>query len=254
MIWKSVRQSVVRSVVATVLVLALLQVGSAQVRSSTSYKLQSDSINLGGGLSTSTNYSQESTVGEVATGPSDSATYALRAGYQQMQEVYLSLTVTGDVTMSPSLPGVTGGTANGSSTFTVLTDDPAGYQLTLVSENSPAMQSGIYSIADYNAGVDADFSFVTGSGEAYFGFTPEGVDIPQAFLDDGGTCGVDTQDSSLACWVGASTTAQLIALGSGANHPDGATTTVHFRVGVGSNAGVIAGVYTATTTVTVLPL
>ncbi|MBP6881543.1 MAG: hypothetical protein KBC35_02875 [Candidatus Pacebacteria bacterium] len=240
--------------VATILIMSIIGVGLAQVSTSTNYQIQSDSLNFGGGLSTSTNYRQESTAGEVATGPSDSATYALRAGYQQMQEVYLSLTVTGDVIMSPSLPGVTGGTANGSTTFTVLTDDPAGYQLTLESENSPAMQSGIYSIADYNAGIDADFSFVTGGGEAYFGFTPEGVDIPQAFLDDGGTCGVDTQDSSLACWVGASTTAQMIALGSGANHPDGATTTVHFRVGVGSNAGVIAGVYTATTTVTVLPL
>lgn len=254
MFWKLIRQSFIRSAIVTVLVLTMLQLGLAQVRSSASYQLQSDSINVGGGLSTSTTYRQESTVGEVATGASDSATYALRAGYQQMQEIYLSLQVTGDVTMSPSLPGVTGGTANGSTTFTVLTDNPAGYQLTLEAENNPAMQFGVYSIANYDAGAGADFSFAVGDGEAFFGFTPEGVDIPQVFLDDGGICGVDTLDTNFACWVGASTSAQVIAQGSGANHPSGATTTVHFRVGLGSNAGVIAGVYTATTTVTVLPL
>lgn len=240
--------------VATVIVISILQVGSAQVRSSTNYQLQSDSINIGGGLATSTSYTQENTIGEVATGPSDSATYALRAGYQQMQEVYLSLTVSGDVTMSPDLPGVTGGTSNGSTTFTVLTDSPAGYQLTIEAENEPAMQSGAYTIADYDAGAEADFSFITGSADAHLGFTPEGIDITQAFLDDGGTCGIDTGDTSLACWDGLSTTSQLIAIGSGSNHPAGATTTVHFRVGIGSGAGVMAGVYTATTTVTALPL
>jgi hypothetical protein len=256
MILKLVQQSLIRSVVATSLVLALLQVGSAQVRSSPNYQLQSDSINLGGGLSTSTSYRQESTVGEVATGPADSASYSLRAGYQQMQEVYLSLSITGDVTMSPNLPGVTGGTANGSTTVTVLTDAPSGYQLTLAAENDPAMRrdGASETIANYDAGLDPDFSFTISGGEAHFGFTPEGADIVQDFLDDGGTCGVDTEDSPLACWEGPSTTARLIAQGMGSNHPTGATTTIRFRVGVGSNAGVIAGVYTATTTVTALPL
>jgi hypothetical protein len=240
--------------VATVLAVAILGVGLAQVSTSTNYQIQSDSINIGGGLATSTSYRQESTVGEVATGPSDSATYALRAGYQQMQEVYLSLATTGDVIMSPDLPGITGGTSNGSTTFTVLTDSPAGYQLTLEAENNPAMQSGVYTIADYDAGVDADFSFVVAAGEAWFGFTPEGVDIAQDFLDDGGTCGIDMGDTALACWDGLTTSARIIATGSGSNHPEGATTSVQFRVGLGSGAGVMAAVYTATTTVTALPL
>ncbi len=254
MTWKTFTlTTMAQAAIATVLTLALLHVSFAQVRSSSNYQLQSDSINIGGGLATSTSYTQESTVSEVATGPSDSATYSLRAGYQQMQEVYLSLAVSGDVTMSPSLPGVTGGTSNGSTTFTVTTDSPAGYQLTLRAENDPAMQSGPYTIADYDAGPEPDFSFVTGSSDAHFGFTPEGVDIVQAWLDDGGTCGLDTGDTSLACWDGLSTIDRLIAQG-GSSHPTGATTTVHFRVGIGSGAGVTAGVYTATTTVTALPL
>ena len=60
------------------IVLLLLNVSLAQVRSSASYQLQSDSLNVGGGLSTSTSYISESTVGEVATGESSSASYMLK--------------------------------------------------------------------------------------------------------------------------------------------------------------------------------
>lgn len=246
--------SSVQSLVITTFLFAMLSVAVAQVRTSTNYQMQSDSINVGGGRSTSNSYTQESTVGEIATGQSDSPTYSLRAGYQQMQEVFLSLSSTGDVIMSPDLPGLTGGTSNGSTTFTVITDSPAGYRLTIESENDPAMQSGTNSIADYNEGADPDFTFNTSSSDAHFGFTPEGVDIVQAFRDDGGTCNVGVGDSILACWAGLSTTAIVIAEGSGGNQPNGATTTVHFRVGIGSGAGVVAGVYIATTTVTALPL
>lgn len=247
--------SVVCSLVLMSVIVTSIGVSLAQVRTSSNYQLQSDSINVGGGLSSSTNYIQENTVGEAATGLSSSATYSLHAGYQQMQEVFISLASTGDVTMSPNLPGLTGGTSNGSTTFTVITDDPAGYQLTIEAENDPAMQSVGSTIADYNAGADPDYSFVTGSGDAHLGFTPEGVDIVQKFLNDGlNSCNAGSFDDSLACWDGLDTIAAVISQGSGSNHPSGATTTVHFRVGIGSGAGVEAGVYTATTTVTALPL
>lgn len=238
----------------TVVVLLISNISFAQVRSSASYQLQSDSVNMGGGLSTSTSYRQESTVGEVATGESASASYALRAGYQQMQEVFLSLSVTGDAIMDQAIPGVTGGVSNGSSTLTVITDSPSGYQVHIAFQDDPAMQNPPYSIANYDEGAAPDFSFTTAGGEAHFGYTPEGVDIVQFFKDDGGACNTGGLDTAYACWVGASTTAQTIAVGAGSNHPSGATTTLHFRVGVGSGAGVIAGVYIATTTVTALPL
>lgn len=238
----------------TIITLSLLTVSFAQVRSSANYQLQSDSVNVGGGLATSTSYTQENTTGEVGAGQSDSTSYSLRAGYQQMQEVFVSLALSGNVVMSPDLPGLTGGTSNGSTTLTVTTDSPSGYQLTIAAENSPAMQSGAYSIADYNAGAEPDFSFLIAGSDAYFGFSPEGVDIVQAFLDDGGVCNTSTLDTSLSCWDGLSTTDTVVASGVGANHPAGATTTLNFRVGIGSSAGVIAGVYIATTTVTALPL
>lgn len=230
-------------------------VSHAQVRSSSNYQLQSDSINLGGGLSTSTNYIQESTIGEIATGRSTSSNFSLQAGYQQMQEVFLSLAGGGAVTMDPALPGITGGTSNGSTTFTVITDSPAGYQLTIQAENDPAMRrADLVSIADYTPTGAADFTFSVPAAAAEFGFTPEGVDIATAFQDNGATCGVGGGDTSLACWAGLSTTATEIARSSGSNHPTGATTTIRFRVGITSGAGVETGVYTATTTVTALPL
>lgn len=254
MFCRSFRNSFFSALVLTIVTLSLVGVGEAQVRSSSNYQMQSDSVNVGGGLATSTSYGQESTVGEIATGPSDSTTYSLRAGYQQMQEVYLSLAVSGDVTMSPNLPGVTGGTSNGSSTFTVITDSPAGYQLAIQAENSPAMQSSVGTIADYDPGAAPSFSFPIASSEARFGFTPEGADVVQTFFEAGGICGLGSEKSFLTCWDGLETAPYTIAQGAGANHPSGATTTVYFRVRVGSSAGVMAGVYTATTTVTALPL
>ncbi|MCD5381964.1 MAG: hypothetical protein LR017_01460 [Candidatus Pacebacteria bacterium] len=223
---------------------------------SSNYAIQSDSINAGGGLSSSTSYVQESTVGEVATGESSSASYALKAGYQQMQEVYIALTGAGNVTMSPSIAGVTGGISNGSTTVTVTTDSPSGYELTIAAANSPAMQKGSDTIADYTpVGAVPDFAFITSTADSHLGYTPEGVDIVQRFKDNGSdTCNVDTTDSAFACWDGLSTTAVQIAANTNANHPNGATTTIHFRVGVGGSVLQAPGVYTATTTITALPL
>ena len=247
--------SVLFAAVATILVFTLINLSFAQVRTSPNYQLQSDSINIGGGFSSSTNYVQESTVGEIATGPSNSSSYRLRAGYQQMQEVFMSLAVSNsDFTLTPALGGLTGGTSNGSTTFTAINDSPAGYQLTIEAENDPAMQAGAFTIADYNEGAEPDYVFTIGDADAHLGYTPEGVDITQPFLNVGVTCNTGGNDDPLACWAGLSTTADVIAEGSGPNQPNGATTTVHFRVGIGGDAGVAAGEYTATTTVTALPL
>lgn len=244
------------SLILSILTLSVISVSSAQVRSSTNYQLQSDSINIGGGYSSSTNYLQESTVGEIATGPSDSSNYSLRAGYQQMQEVFLSLVPPGDVVMDPSIDGIGGGTSNGSTSFNVVTDSPSGYQVTIEAENEPAMErnGGSETIADHPGGATPDFSFTFGTSEAIFGYTVEGSDIASAFLDNGALCNVGSGDTADACWRGLATTTVQIARDTDANFPAGATTTIKFRVGVGSTAGVIAGTYVATTTITALPL
>lgn len=242
------------ALIATPVLLASIHVVGAQVMESSSYRIQSDSLNFGGGRSTSSNYTQESTFGEVATGDATSASYNLYAGYQQMQEVFIALAGGDNVVMSPSIPGISGGTANGSTTVTVTTDSAAGYELHVQASGNPAMQSDTDTIADYVPGGNPDFSFDTGSDDAHFGYSPEGVDIVQRFLDDTNDCATGGTDSPLACWDGLSTSDVTIASASGPNQPSGATTSIHFRVGIGGSVGQPPGVYVATTTITAIPL
>lgn len=240
---------------ATVLVVFLLQIGNAEVMGSNNYKMQSDSINTGGGLSNSATYKMEDTMGELATGNSTSTSFNLRAGYQQMQEVYLSLSAIPNVTLTPSLGGLTGGVATGSTAFVVTTDSAAGYTTTIQASTSPAMRSGANSIADYvPGGAVPDFIFTTDPTDAHFAYSPEGTDIAVRFQDAGSVCGVAGGDTSNRCYDGLSTTPVEIARRTSGNHPTGATTTLQFRVGLGGTVGVPPGQYVATTTITVLSL
>ena len=157
----------------------------AQVSSSTNYQIHSDSLSIGGGRSSSTSYIQESTVGEVATGIGTSSGYVLRAGYQQMQEVFISMTAAANTVMSPDLPGLTGGVSNGAAEVIVTTDSAAGYSLSIQSEGAPAMQGGVTAIADYPASSTPDYNFTIGTGQAYFGYSVLGADAVQMFRDNG---------------------------------------------------------------------
>jgi hypothetical protein len=225
----------------------------AQVRSSTNFGIERDSINSFGGLSTSTNFSLESTGGEVATGYASSTNYRLHAGYQQVSEAFLTLSPATDVTMSPALGGVAGGTSNGSTSVVVTTDAPAGYQLFVRAANTPALQNGSESIADYTpAGVVPDATFTTASTDEHFGFSVEGTDAAADFTINAGVCGSGSNVAG-SCWDGLSTIDRLVAEG-GSNYPVGATTTLNFRVGIGSATSVVPGTYVATTTVTAVAL
>lgn len=255
MFLKNIIKTSWQSTVATILIVSFLSVVQAEVRSSTNYKLESDSINFGGGLATSSNYSLESTAGEVATGLSTSTSYNLKAGYQQMNEVFISITQASSVAMLPNIGGLTGGTSNGSTTVIVTTDSSSGYQLTIRADDSPAMQKGVDTISDYVPLADpsADMSFSVSSTDVHFGFSPESDDLVQKWQDNSSVCGLGSNNTLLTCWDGLSTSDQVVAQGS-ANQPFGATTTIHFRVGLGSNVNVVPGDYIATSTLTALPL
>ena len=252
---RSILVSLITSSVLTTFLFCTIGSSLAQVMQSSNFKIQSDSINVGGGFSSSTNYRTQSTVGEISTGDSASTNYQLKAGYQQMQEVYLSLSTAPNVTMSPSLGGIVGGTANGSTTVTVITDSSAGYSLTIVASTSPAMKSGSNAIADYvPSGAPPDFTFAVGATQSRFGFSPEGVNVVQRFKDNGSVCNLGSSNTVSACWDGLSITPQTIVQGSSSNHPLGATTTIRFRVGIGSSVVQPEATYTATTTLTALAL
>lgn len=223
---------------------------------SASYKMQSDSVNFAGNLSNSTNYRVEDTVGEIATGESGSTNYNIASGYQQMQNVYISIATVSDVVMSPSIGGVTGGTSNGSTVVTVTTDSPSGYDLFIKASSSPALIFGANSFADYTpAGADPDFTFSILSSDSEFAFSPEGNHIVQKYKDDGiSTCNTGGTDTSNACWDALSTTNKTISQSTSPNQPSGTATTLKFRAQSGSLHLQPAGEYTATTTVTAIPL
>lgn len=222
--------------------------------SSPSYKLRSDSINIGGGLSTSSNYTQESTIGEVGSGTSSSASYNLSAGYQAMQSVYLAITDSADITLPP-IGGVSGGNSTGQSSWTITTDDPAGYQLTVQATSTPAMRSASSSVPDYvPAGSDPDFNFTYLSTASVFGFSPEGMDIISRFKDNGSICNSGSSDTADRCWDGFSTTPKVIAQSAAANHPNGTATTIKYEVGIGTNKIQDAGTYQSSVIVTATAL
>lgn len=232
----------------------------AYVMSSDSYRIQQDSVNIGGTEdSASDSYKLKDTAGEIATGKSSSDSYNLYAGYRQMNETYISISSPANVTLTPAILGVTGGAGNGSAAWTVITDNPAGYSLTIKASSSPALVSGAYSFADYTPsggiGANPDFTWSVASTDSEFGFTPEGDDIIQKFLDNGTSCNIGSSNAADACWhYLSSATAETISQSTSANHPSGAATTVKFRATSGSSHIQVEGTYTATTTVTALTL
>ncbi len=229
---------------------------SAQVMQSGSYSIQSDSINFGGSRATSSSYAVEDTLGEIATGPSGSTSFNLYAGYQQMQSSSISITAIDNLTLSGAIGGISGGTSNGSVSFTVITDNQAGYEVLISASNTPALVlAGLDSFDDYAPSTaDPDFAWSVPSNTSEFGFTPEGLDIADRFRDLAGACNQGSGDTADACWDGLSTTPEVFVNRTTSNHPSGTLTTLKFRAESGANHVQIAGTYYATTTVTALAL
>ncbi len=249
-----ISKSISHLAILLAITILLTPVAYAYVSSSTSYRIVEDSVNAGGLLSTSTSYRAEDTLGEEGVGTSSSATYRIKAGYQQMQEVYLAISAPGSITLSPSIP-TTGGVGNGVATWTVTTDNAAGYTMNIRASGTPALQSGVNSFANYvPAGGDPDFTFTTPAAASRFGFSPEGVDIPQRFKDNGVICNAGALDTASTCWVPLLTSADTVATRITPNHPSGTPTTVRFRAESGASNVQPAGAYTATSTLTVLAL
>ena len=240
----------------TPIVVSFLSVAGAQMMGSENFQMESDSVNVGGGHATSENFTMEDTTGEVATGPSTSESFELRAGFQQMQQILISMSEPESVVMSPSIPGVAGGFSNGSTSVTVITDNPAGYELRIASESEPALQAteGSETIGDYAPSGDSDFSFSTEDTDAHMGYTVVSDHAVDRFLNDGENCSTGSLNTSDNCWDGLSTAPATIVGTANANHPDGTLTEVYFRVGVGGDVVQAPGTYVATTTVTAVPL
>lgn len=174
----------------------------AYVMESGNYRMQSDSLNVSGGHWDSSNYIFEDTTGEIASGPSASPSYKLKAGYQQMQEVYISISSPSDVLMAPAFGGITGGLASGSAMWTIITDSPSGFNMKVKASTDPAMkQDDTYFFNDYSpsAAGSPDYDWNSpGASVAEFGFTIE----PETAAD---TASLFTDNNADSCDVGGNT-------------------------------------------------
>lgn len=227
----------------------------SQVRESLNYKIERDSLNIGGGLGSSANFEIQDSVGEVGTGYSESTNFKVQAGYQQnLEETFISISAPSDLNMD-SINGLTGGFSTSSASWTVTTNNNSGYSLSIKSSTDPAMKSALDSFADYSpAGSDPDFDFSIDASTAEFGFSPSGGDILDKYKDNGSACNTGTSDSLYKCWDGLSTTESSVAQSTTSNDPSGTITTINFRAESGSNKILTAGSYSATITMTALAL
>ncbi|HMO77701.1 MAG TPA: hypothetical protein PKA42_01070 [Candidatus Paceibacterota bacterium] len=167
-----------------------------------------------------------------------------------------------NVTMVGALQGITGGTANGSTTAVVRTNSAGGYVMSIAfatTSSGNAMRGDVSlssAIHDYPATAlgEPTYLFSTASTSAVFGYTAsaaDSADLDSSFINDGNDCNEPGSHTADRCWMEPMTTGfQIIDRGSSAAL--GATTTVHFRVHV-PNSPIPAleeDVYTATATLT----
>lgn len=173
----------------------------------------------------------------------------------------ISISSPSDVTMSPSIPGMTGSggsPSTGSATWTVITNNNAGFNMTLKASSSPAMTGNSQgdSFADYTPATAnvPDYTWAIAASAAEFGYSVEpatAADTAAIFRDNGAACNTGAGNTSNSCWLNASTTAVTIINRSSETSSGGEAEVVRFRVEQGASTFKIEDTYTATTTVTV---
>jgi len=226
----------------------------ADYMQSSTYKIQSDSLNIGGIDSSSSTYKLSDTLGEVGTGDSNSSAYYMHAGYLQMQETSISISSPSDLNL-PSIGGVSSSSSEGILSWNVITDSPAGYSMTISASTTPALKSSLDSVSDYApAGANPDFNFTNPSTDSSFGFSPEGTEVISRFKDNGSSCNTGLLETSGKCWDGLSTSPKAVSGSSTSNMPGGGTATIKFRAENGADHIQTSGAYSATITVTATTL
>lgn len=166
-----------------------------------------------------------------------------------------------DVAMTGDINGLTGGFATGTGSAVVRTNNPTGYNMTIAFTAVPAMlgntTAGI--IGDYTPSTPGtpDYKWQDNSsgGASQFGYTvtaSTSADVAAAFQDNNTDCDAGSNVTANKCWMNASTTDFTIINRTSAEAPNGATTTLKFKVAIPSSPSpaVPADTYVATATLT----
>jgi hypothetical protein len=186
---------------------------------------------------------------------------------QQITDEISFLVQAANVTMAGNLQGLTGGTANGSTTAVVRTNSPTGYRMSIAFFNNGtpnamvgnASTSNSESIRDYPATAgQPTFAFSTASTSAVFAYTATAAntsDLDPSFLNNGtSACNTGSSRASFnECWMEPQTTS-FDVVNRNLSAAAGATSTIHFRVHVPNSPSpsLVAGFYTATATLTAI--
>ena len=187
---------------------------------------------------------------------------------QTIEGAITFLTAPGNVTMNGNIDGLLGGTAYGTTTVRVRTNNSSGYNMTIQFSSTTAMihETDLGYINNYiygTATTNYPSGFTTAPTNAQFGFTVNAsntADISDVFTHSGSACGTANNGSFTVnnCWRGASSTLQTVETQlintSSPTPPSGSTSTVQFRVTVPNNPSptVPNGDYIATATLTAL--
>ena len=164
-----------------------------------------------------------------------------------------------DVTMDTTLTGLTGGTSNGTTTFSVATNSSTGYSVDIRFEVGGGDRVLVYnddpSIGFTNISGTQDDLVPPGSNEAaLFGYSLVGDNVVATFGDDGSTCDSSTTGTGGACFFMQSTPTsnETIITSSSPTDGSGNENSIVFRAVVGQDPdpGLPAGTYTATATLT----
>lgn len=248
------KRSIMTFLFLLLLIIPLYKIFAETMQSNT-YRIMSDTVNVGGtDVSGSANYNLGDTLGEIGTGDSNSANYFLRAGFWQMQESYIALSSPSDLALTP-IGGISGEGSEGTMSWTVTTDNFAGYSMSINVTSVPALRSATDSFDDYSpTSSDPDYNFSIASTTSEFGFSPEGVDTSTRFKDNGTSCNTGTNETQAKCWDGLTVSPKTIFQRTTSNQTGGSTATVRFRAESGANHIQTSGSYSAPIIVTAVTL
>jgi hypothetical protein len=157
----------------------------------------------------------------------------------------ISITDASNTSMSPNI-SISNDTSTGSTAWTVITNDNAGYTLSVKATTTPAMHNGTDSFADYSEAVSGTpDAWSVDSGNYEFGYSAYGTDTPTGTWGSGGSCGSGDPGATSMNYVGFSTSDKQVASRSTVTPYAGLATTVCF----GAEQNTVfapSGVYVAT--------